>query len=78
MFSPLPVFNGQTRAAEEHKNSLRARGRDGVHGKEKNSVASARTSTTHNLRPNRAVQEQKQQVNTKFSPNLDLIFAREK
>ncbi|XP_073702715.1 protein Jumonji isoform X2 [Garra rufa] len=56
------VFNGQTRAAEEHVSSLRARGRDGVHGKEKNSVASARTSTTHNLRPNRAVQEQKQQA----------------
>ncbi|KAI2655237.1 Protein Jumonji [Labeo rohita] len=55
------VFNGQTRATEEHESSLRARGRDGVHGKEKNSVASARTSTTHNLRPNRAVQEQKQQ-----------------
>uniref|UniRef100_A0A8C1FI95 Jumonji and AT-rich interaction domain containing 2a n=1 Tax=Cyprinus carpio carpio TaxID=630221 RepID=A0A8C1FI95_CYPCA len=56
------VFNGQTRAAGEHESSLRARGRDGVHRKEKNSVASARTSTTHNLRPNRAVQEQKQQV----------------
>ncbi|KTG41606.1 hypothetical protein cypCar_00000730 [Cyprinus carpio] len=55
------VFNGQTRAAGEHESSLRARGRDGVHRKEKNSVASARTSTTHNLRPNRAVQEQKQQ-----------------
>ncbi|XP_067264959.1 protein Jumonji isoform X2 [Chanodichthys erythropterus] len=55
------VFNGQTRAAEEHKSSLRARGKDGVHGKEKNSVASARTSTTHNLRPNRAVPDQKQQ-----------------
>ncbi|XP_058604195.1 protein Jumonji isoform X3 [Onychostoma macrolepis] len=55
------VFNGQKRAAEEHKSSLRARGRGRVHGKEKNSVASARTSTTHNLRPNRAVQEQKQQ-----------------
>uniref|UniRef100_A0A8C2EJP4 Jumonji, AT rich interactive domain 2a n=1 Tax=Cyprinus carpio TaxID=7962 RepID=A0A8C2EJP4_CYPCA len=48
------VFNGQTRAAGEHESSLRARGRDGVHRKEKNSVASARTSTTHNLRPNRA------------------------
>uniref|UniRef100_A0A8C1R5E2 Jumonji, AT rich interactive domain 2a n=1 Tax=Cyprinus carpio TaxID=7962 RepID=A0A8C1R5E2_CYPCA len=47
------VFNGQTRAAGEHESSLRARGRDGVHRKEKNSVASARTSTTHNLRPNR-------------------------
>uniref|UniRef100_A0A8C2EL11 Jumonji, AT rich interactive domain 2a n=1 Tax=Cyprinus carpio TaxID=7962 RepID=A0A8C2EL11_CYPCA len=56
------VFNGQTRAAGEHESSLRARGRDGVHRKEKNSVASARTSTTHNLRPNRAVQEQKQQA----------------
>ncbi|XP_051720305.1 protein Jumonji isoform X2 [Ctenopharyngodon idella] len=54
------VFNGQTRAAEEHESSLRARGKDGVHGKEKNSVASARTSTTHNLRPNRAVPDQKQ------------------
>uniref|UniRef100_A0A8C1IW11 Jumonji, AT rich interactive domain 2a n=1 Tax=Cyprinus carpio TaxID=7962 RepID=A0A8C1IW11_CYPCA len=47
------VFNGQTRTAEESESSLRARGRDGVHGKEKNTVASARTSTTHNLRPNR-------------------------
>ncbi|XP_016387618.1 protein Jumonji-like isoform X3 [Sinocyclocheilus rhinocerous] len=56
------VFNGQTRTAEENESSLRARGRDGVHGKEKNTVASARTSTTHNLRPTRAVQEQKQQA----------------
>ncbi|XP_016138947.1 protein Jumonji-like isoform X1 [Sinocyclocheilus grahami] len=56
------VFNGQTRTAEESKSSLRARGRDGVHGKEKNTVASARTSTTHNRRPTRAVQEQKQQA----------------
>uniref|UniRef100_A0A672SD51 Jumonji and AT-rich interaction domain containing 2 n=1 Tax=Sinocyclocheilus grahami TaxID=75366 RepID=A0A672SD51_SINGR len=48
------VFNGQTRTAEESKSSLRARGRDGVHGKEKNTVASARTSTTHNRRPTRA------------------------
>uniref|UniRef100_A0A8C1SV21 Jumonji, AT rich interactive domain 2a n=1 Tax=Cyprinus carpio TaxID=7962 RepID=A0A8C1SV21_CYPCA len=55
------VFNGQTRTAEESESSLRARGRDGVHGKEKNTVASARTSTTHNLRPNRAVQGQNQQ-----------------
>ncbi|XP_067304765.1 protein Jumonji isoform X2 [Pseudorasbora parva] len=55
------VFNGQTRAAEERGSSLRARGKDRLHGKEKNSVASARTSTTHNLRPNRAVQEHKQQ-----------------
>ncbi|XP_077068691.1 protein Jumonji isoform X3 [Siphateles boraxobius] len=54
------VFNGQARAAEEHRGSLRARERDRVHGKQKNSVASVRTSTTHNLRPNRAVQEQKQ------------------
>uniref|UniRef100_A0A8C2J883 Jumonji, AT rich interactive domain 2a n=1 Tax=Cyprinus carpio TaxID=7962 RepID=A0A8C2J883_CYPCA len=56
------VFNGQTRTAEESESSLRARGRDGVHGKEKNTVASARTSTTHNLRPNRAVQGQNQQL----------------
>ncbi|XP_026083078.1 protein Jumonji-like isoform X2 [Carassius auratus] len=55
------VFNGHKQTAEENESSLRARGRDGVHGKEKNTVASARTSTTHNLRPNRAVQEQKQQ-----------------
>lgn len=64
--SPPPVFNGQARVAEEHRGSLRARGRDRVHGKEKNSVASVRTSTTHNLRPNRAVQEQKQQVGVDF------------
>uniref|UniRef100_A0A671LZM3 Protein Jumonji-like n=1 Tax=Sinocyclocheilus anshuiensis TaxID=1608454 RepID=A0A671LZM3_9TELE len=56
------VFNGQTRTAEENESSLRARGRDRVHGKEKNTVASVRTSTTHNLRPTRAVQEQKQQA----------------
>lgn len=53
------VFNGQTRAAEVRESSLRARGKD---GKEKHPVASARSSTTHNLRPNRAVQEQKQQA----------------
>ncbi|XP_051573788.1 protein Jumonji-like isoform X1 [Myxocyprinus asiaticus] len=55
------VFNGQVGAAEEPESSLRARGKEGVQGKEKNSVASARTSSTHNLRPSRSVQEQKQQ-----------------
>ncbi|KTG00997.1 hypothetical protein cypCar_00006028, partial [Cyprinus carpio] len=67
------VFNGQTRTAEESESSLRARGRDGVHGKEKNTVASARTSTTHNLRPNRAVQGQNQQTYSYFSLSESLM-----
>ncbi|XP_051999847.1 protein Jumonji isoform X2 [Xyrauchen texanus] len=56
------VFNGHVRAADEPENGLKSRGKEGVQGKEKNSVASARTSGTHNLRPSRSVQEQKQQL----------------
>lgn len=58
------VFNGQMRlrAAEEYKSSLRAKGKEGIQGKEKNSITLARrSSSSHNLRPCRSVQEQKQQ-----------------
>lgn len=58
------VFNGQMRlrAAEEHESSLRAKGKEGIQGKEKNSITLARrSSSSHNLRPCRSVQEQKQQ-----------------
>ncbi|KAA0703276.1 Protein Jumonji [Triplophysa tibetana] len=55
------VFNGQMRAAVEQESSLRAKGKEGIQGKEKNSTTLARSSTTHNLRPSRSVQEKKQQ-----------------
>ncbi|KAI7806896.1 protein Jumonji isoform X1 [Triplophysa rosa] len=55
------VFNGQTRAAEEQESSLRAKRKEGIQGKEKNSITLARSSTKHNLRPSRSVQEKKQQ-----------------
>ncbi|TRY94729.1 hypothetical protein DNTS_021617 [Danionella cerebrum] len=57
------VFNGQTRPAEEPESRLRLRGKEPVlQRKERHSSSSARSSSTHNLRPNRTLQEQKSQA----------------